>query len=133
MSLTDNERNALINLYWEKSKATMKDAKANYEMQMWSSAANRLYYAMFHAVKALFIQDKKEVSSHHGMKALLGNDYVNKGLITPDEGRAFSQMETMREKADYDCYYNITADDINEKMPIVESFLKRIAQLIGKE
>jgi hypothetical protein len=30
MSLTDNERDALINLYWEKSKATMKEAKANY-------------------------------------------------------------------------------------------------------
>ena len=76
----------------------MKEAKANYEMKMCSNAANRLYYAMFHAVKALFIQDKKEVSTHHGMKALLGNDYVNKGLISTYEGRAFSQMETMREK-----------------------------------
>ena len=98
-----------------------------------SNVANRLYYAMFHAAKALFIQDNKEVSTLHGKKALLGNDYVNKGLITTDEGRAFSQMETMREKADYDCYYNISADNIYAKMPIVESFLKRIAQLIGKE
>jgi len=34
MSHTDNERNALINMYREKSKATIKEVKANREMKI---------------------------------------------------------------------------------------------------
>ncbi len=133
MSLSDNERNALVDLYWEKSKNTMDEARATYSMKLWSSTANRLYYAMFHALKALFVKDKKDAATHHGMRALLGNDYVRTGLISSEQNKVFSNMETLREKADYDCCFNVSVEEIDSKIPLVEDFLKRIAELIGKE
>lgn len=42
----------------------------------WEAAANRLYYALFHAMSALLIKDGHQVKSHRGVMAMFGEHYV---------------------------------------------------------
>ena len=39
----------------------------------WETAANRLYYALFHAMSALLVCDGHQVKSHRGVLALFGD------------------------------------------------------------
>ena len=53
MSLDDINRTTLVNLEIEKAKSIYDDAAVLANLDRLSSAASRLYYAVFHAVSAL--------------------------------------------------------------------------------
>ncbi len=73
MSLTEEERSIVVGLEIEKAYNTYKAAKVLYDAQLWGSAANRLFYALFHAVCALLIHDGHQVSTHRGSR-VFGNN-----------------------------------------------------------
>lgn len=64
MSLTDEERKTLVALELKKARDTYEEIGILTAANRWSGAANRLYYAVFHAVSALLINDGLQVNSH---------------------------------------------------------------------
>ena len=130
MSLKDEERDTLINLYLGKSDETLDDARFNRSQERWNATANRLYYALFHAITALFVSDGIPVHSHNGMKIRFGKEYVLTGLTTDEEGKLLSQMETMRERADYDATFKASKALIDERFEAVEKMIQHIKELI---
>ena len=81
-------------------------------------AANRLYYSLFHAATALFVNDGVEVGSHKGVKAKLGQYYIVTGKMSVDHSKFLAQMETLRDKADYNIMFVASEEDVlpNEKV-----------------
>ena len=63
--------------------------------EAWGMAANRIYYACFHAMTALLVNDGHPVSTHLGMKISFGKYYVQTGVATPQQGRLFSQFDEL--------------------------------------
>lgn len=55
MSLTNEERRTLVALELKKARETYEEIGILTAANRWSGAANRLYYAVFHAVSALLI------------------------------------------------------------------------------
>ncbi|MBO4664390.1 MAG: HEPN domain-containing protein, partial [Bacteroidaceae bacterium] len=113
MKLSEENREALIALYTEKADETMAEVQVAIDAEKWSMAANRLYYALLHILTALFIKDGHPTATHLGAKMTLGLHYVKTGIITQEQGRLFSRLETLREKADYDCFFKADKDDID--------------------
>lgn len=130
MGLEDQNRLDLINLYWDKSQQTMEEAEIAISATKWNMAANRIYYSLFHAVTALLVKDKHPVGTHRGAKAALGQYYVLTGKLTAEDGRFFAQMETLRDKADYDIIFSASEDDINRFYPLAKEFLSKVKILL---
>ena len=131
MSLKEEDRQILVNLELEKADNTFKQVAVLQREGYWDTMANRLYYSMFHAVSALLINDKREVGSHKGAAIRFHQYYVKTGLFTEAEGSLYSQMESLREKSDYNCYFNVTENDIVSKVVPAESFIAKIKQYIA--
>ena len=72
MKLTDVERKTIVNLEYEKSLSFLKQVDDIAAMNFWDTAANRMYYAIFHAVSALLIKDGYKASTHKGTMSLFG-------------------------------------------------------------
>ena len=53
MNLNDEEKQSVVAYRLEKANKTLDDAKKVIEMELWATAANRLYYAAYYAVSAL--------------------------------------------------------------------------------
>ncbi|MBO4215743.1 MAG: HEPN domain-containing protein, partial [Bacteroidaceae bacterium] len=70
MSLSDEERQTLVRMELQKAHDAYEDIGILQQAGRWSGAANRLYYAVFHAVNALFIHDGHQSNSHKGSHAL---------------------------------------------------------------
>jgi uncharacterized protein (UPF0332 family) len=66
------------------------------------TAVNRLYYACFHATRAVLYERGYKPKTHKGTKVLIGKELVQKGDITRSDGKFFSQMYDRRESADYE-------------------------------
>ncbi|HJB44622.1 MAG TPA: nucleotidyltransferase domain-containing protein [Candidatus Coprenecus merdipullorum] len=78
----------------------------------WDVVANRLYYAVFHAVSALLIKDGYKVGTHKGAMLMFGQHYVRTGIFTAEESKLYSNLQMMREESDYNCVYVTTAEEM---------------------
>ena len=133
MSLDEQQRQKLVELYLSKSDELMVDAQVCITQKRWNAAANRLYYALFNAIAALFVHDHFIVGTHNGVKILFGKEYVLTGLATSEEGKLLSQMESMRERADYDVTFIATEETINERAVPVANMINHLKELINRE
>lgn len=132
MSLSAEDRETLVRLYVEKAKATWDELEIAVESEKWSMAANRMYYSLFHAVSALLVKDQHEVSSHLGAKINFGKYYVQEGIVTHEEGRLYAQLESLRERADYDCFYCTSEEDIRRFLPEAQRLFAHVINLVSE-
>lgn len=133
MRLTDEERQILVNLEYEKSLACLLQAEGNATLCFWDVVANRLYYSVFHAVSALLINDGHKVGTHKGAILMFGQYYVKEGLFPLEDAKLYSQLQAMREKGDYNCVYQTTEDEMKPLIEPVRQFVARIGDKLMKE
>lgn len=133
MSLKEEDRRILVELEMEKAYKTFNQVEVLQREQYWDTMANRLYYALFHAVSALLINDQREVGSHKGAAIRFHQYYVKTGVFTDEEGSFYSQMETLREKSDYNCFFNVTEADIVSKVAPTLLFIDKVKQYIAEQ
>ena len=133
MSLRDEDRTSLVKLVIEKAERTFAENEGLVEKGYWSTLANRLYYALFHAVSALLIYDHHEVGSHKGAAIRFHQYYVNTGVFSVDDGAFYSQMQTMREKANYNCYYDVEEEEIKAKIEPTRLLIEKIKQMVSDD
>ena len=131
MSLKEEDRQILVELELEKTYKTFRQVEVLQREGYWDTMANRLYYSLFHAVSALLINDRHEVGSHKGAAIRFHQYYVRTGVFTEEEGSFYSQMETLREKSDYNCFFNVTETDIVSKVAPASSFIEKVKQYIA--
>ena len=55
MSLTEEDKRVLVQLHLEKAHTCLADAEQLMALDSISAASNRFYYAVFHAIHALFV------------------------------------------------------------------------------
>ena len=131
MSLRDDERRTVVCLQLEKAHHNLDQIPLLCEAGYWDNVANRLYYALFHAVSALLINDGHNVGSHRGAVGAFGQHYVTTGIFSLDEGKHYSRLQGLREKADYNCAYNATEQDIAPKIEPTRLLIEKIEQYIS--
>ena len=131
MSLKEEDRKIMVSLELEKADSTFAEHEGLTENGYWNTLANRLYYALFHAVSALLISDGREVGSHKGAAIRFHQYYVRQGIFTDDEGSFYSQMETLREKADYNCFFKVTEADITARIEPTRKLIEKTKAYIA--
>ena len=130
MSLTDENKQLLVRLHLEKSHACLADGESLLTIGSVSAAANRFYYAVFHAIHALFVVEGLYSKSHHGTNAQFHQHFIKTGLLDSKFGQFVAIMENLREKADYDIVYHITRDELETLKPLTYEFVQQVEQLL---
>ena len=131
MSLNEEERKIIVGLEIEKSRRTFSEIEILRQAGLWDNIANRLYYASFHAVSALLINDGHPVGTHQGAVVMLHQHYVKTGILSKEDGAFYSQLQTLREKADYNCTYYATEEETVPRIAETAKFIDRIVGLIS--
>ena len=132
MSLNEQERQTVVRLQLEKAHSNFAQIQLLQEAGYWDNVANRLYYALFHAVSALLVHDGHNVSSHRGAVGTFGQHYVTTGIFTLEEGRHYSRLQNLREKSDYNCKYNATEAEIAPKIEPTRQLIEKIETYIAQ-
>ena len=130
MSLNDEERQAVVRLQIEKAHAIFDQIPLLCEAGYWDNVVNRLYYSLFHAVSALLINDGYNVGSHRGAVGAFGQHYVTTGIFTIEDGRHYSRLQGLREKADYNCSFNAQEKDAASKIEPTRQLIAKIEKYI---
>ena len=133
MSLKEEDRRIIVTLELERVDKTLKEMEVQQQNGLWGMVANRLYYALFHAVSALLISDGHEVGTHRGAVNRFSLYYVKTGVFTAEEGRLYSQLQGLREDSDYNCSIDIQQEEAVGKIKPTRLLIEKIKQYIAKK
>ena len=128
--LKDEEREALVKYRIEKAYGTLVEAKDCAEDNHWTLTANRLYYAVYYASKALLIQNGIVAKSHEGVIGMIGQNFVVPGIITIDEAKLLARLQNMRKTGDYDDFKEWHQEDVEPLFEKVEDYINKIKSLV---
>ena len=131
MSLNDEERKLLVEYEVEKAHKLIDQFSILENAELWDTLANRVYYAVFHAVTALLIKNGLHAGSHQGVSVLFNKHFVKENLVDEKYGRLLARLENMREKSDYTCLFETTKEEVMPLIPQAKEMIIIIENLIN--
>lgn len=118
--------NDLIKYRADRSVETLKEAKAMIDNGFWNASVNRIYYSCYYAVSALLLLKSVETGSHKGIRQMFGLHFVQKGIVSKEDGRFFSDLYDRRQTGDYDDFINYDESTVSQLFVQADEFIKRI-------
>lgn len=131
MSLNDEERKLLVEFEIEKAHKLIDQFTILENAALWDTLANRVYYAVFHAVTALLIMNGLHAGSHQGVSVLFNKHFVKENIVDEKYGRLLARLENMREKSDYTCLFETTKEEVMPMIPQAKEMISIIENLIN--
>jgi uncharacterized protein (UPF0332 family) len=133
MTLSQEERNMVIDYRIEKAKEAFEGAEANVsQLKNWAIAGNRLYYAVYYITSALLIRNKHVAHTHAGTRNFFHQYFVKTGVVSKELGHTYDKLFETRQHSDYDDFYDLEEQDV---LPLIEQtkrFIDEIEKLINE-
>ena len=129
MSLDQETRKDTVLYRMEKAQTAWNDAIFNVEHGRWGTAANRLYYALFHAVSALLIAQGIPANTHRGFLTQMNRHLVLQGTMTKEEARLVRHLFDLRQEDDYEDFIDVTENEINDILPEANALISKLTSL----
>jgi uncharacterized protein (UPF0332 family) len=114
----------------EKAKQTLHDAEILIAQKSWNSAINRLYYACFHSVQALLLNQNIAAKTHSGTKSKFFQEFILTGKIVREYGALFSDLQDWRQEGDYADFVEFDQETVEPLPEKVKVFISAIEQLL---
>ncbi|MCQ2323372.1 MAG: HEPN domain-containing protein [Paludibacteraceae bacterium] len=130
MSLSNEERHIMVTLELERARKIQSEFSVYQQNELWSTLANRMYYAVYHAAMALLIANGLHAGTHQGVYVLLNQYFIKEKLLSAEHGSLYARLQTMREKGDYNCFIETTSAELLPILPKVSAFIDAIAILV---
>ena len=133
MSLNDEEKRAVVAYRLDKANKTLDDAKKVIELELWATAANRLYYAAYYAVSALLLVNGLNAKTHDGIIRLFNMHYIKTEKIDMELGRQYNRLFTMRITGDYGDCFDLQEADVKPLLEPAKQLVTKITSLVQQE
>ena len=128
-TLDMQSRKALIKYRLDRAEETIQEAELLAREGYYNATVNRLYYACFYAVLALFVSKGIATSSHSWAKTMLGLHFVSKGLLAKEHGKTFSCLFEIRHSGDYDDFVYCDQEMADEYTSKAKAFIEAIKEI----
>ena len=123
---------ALSSIRFQKALATLESAKHDINEDDYLSANNRVYYAMYYAIRSVTILKGFDSKKHDKILGFFNREIVANAIISKDYGKIINKIKRVREKNDYDDFYIIDKEDTAKNLESVEKLIFEIKGLIEK-
>lgn len=128
--MPDETRLSLAKYRLEKARECYEDAVSTLESGAYNTAANRAYYSIFHAMRAVLALDGFDSKKHSGIISAFRQQYIKPGTFPVKHSEIIELAFKLRGKSDYDDFYVISKTDVEEQIENSKEFLNTIAGYI---
>lgn len=102
---------ALSKARLESAQTCLSDSQTLIESGGFKSSANRSYYAVFHAVRAVLALDGIDSQKHSGVIAEFRRRYIKTGVFDNEISAIIGSQFDIRAHSDYDDFFIISKED----------------------
>ncbi|MBE6815448.1 MAG: HEPN domain-containing protein [Ruminococcaceae bacterium] len=126
----ENEKKALSNVRFEHANECLTAAQSLLDSSNYKSAANRSYYAIFHAMRAVLAFDGIDMKHHSGIISEFRRLYIKTGIFDAKLSQIISILFDIRTESDYDDFFIISKQEVEEQIENAKYFLKEIERFL---
>lgn len=117
----------------ERSKDCLREAKLLLDNGEYRGAANRAYYAAFHALRAVLALDDFDSKKHSGVISKFRETYIKTGMFTPEMSDTISSLFRIRSASDYDDFYIASKADVETQYQRAEKLVAEIERYLSEK
>ena len=117
---------ALSKYRFEKAQDCLKIAIRLYDDKEYGYSQNRAYYAVFNAIRSITVLDGFDSSKHSGIIAYFNQNYVKTDIFDKECSIIIRKASTLREKSDYEDFYDPSEEDTLDVIEKTKSFLNSV-------
>lgn len=130
--MLNEDRISLCNYRIEKAEACLKSAKLIKDSGDYASAANRSYYSIFHAIRAVMALDGEDRKKHSGVIAYFLENYIKNGLFDKEYSYIIKNAFQVRQESDYDDFCIISKEDVDEQIENARKLIDAVKIYVSK-
>ena len=118
---------------FDHAKECLQDAKLLLAGESYRSAANRAYYTVFHAMRAVLALDGVDMKHHSGIMSEFRKRYIKTGIFSANLSGIISELSSVREGSDYNDFFIVSKVDTIQQVQDAESFLSEIQSYLATQ
>ncbi len=117
----------------EHAKDCLREAKLLLDNGEYRGAANRSYYAAFHAMRAVLALNGFDSKKHSGIISKFRELYIKTGQFTPELSDAIGSLFNVRSASDYDDFYVASKADVELQYQRATKLVSEIASYLAEK
>jgi uncharacterized protein (UPF0332 family) len=126
----DDLTQTLVNLRLEKAQECLRDAERTIADNAFFNAANRSYYSIFHAMRAMLVIDGFSSKTHSGVISEFNRRYLKTEIFPKKFSNIIEKAFRVRNNSDYDDFYLLSKEDVLQQTANAKVFLITIESYI---
>lgn len=116
----------LSNARIEHAMDCLREAQLLLGGEEYKGAANRAYYAAFHALRAVLILDGFDSKKHSGIIAKFRENYLKTQLFSKEISDYIASLFRVRTASDYDDFYIVSKEESIAQFEKAKSIVEQI-------
>ncbi len=128
--MLDEERKALSKLRLDNAKERLSFIPGILELGDYKTAANRAYYSVFFAMRAVLALDGFDSKKHSGIISEFRKNYIKTGIFSTEMSDIISSLFNVRSSSDYDDFYIISKEKVTKQYENAKLFVETIDEYL---
>ena len=116
----------------EVAQECLDTAKINIDAGQYKAAANRSYYCVFNAMRGVLALDDVDFKKHKGVINYFRENYIKTNIFEKTLSKTLDTLFRVRNASDYDDFYAISKEEVNEQIEQAEYFLGKVKEYLLK-
>ena len=127
------QQKGLSNARYLHAEECLTEAKALLSNEHYKGAANRSYYAIFHAMRSALVFYDIDMKKHSGIISEFRKEFIKEKIFDETMSDIISKSFSYRQDSDYDDFFVISKEEVQEQVANAEIFLKEIKAYLDKK
>ncbi len=98
-----------------------------------AQAAGRVYYAAFHAARALLFSIGVAPRSHEALRSLFALHFVKTGRMATPHSKTLAELEGLRSTGDYDPNFALLVEDLQPELERARQVVADAKRLLAEQ
>jgi len=111
--------------YWKRAVDALALAQVGVKVAQ-DGAANRAYYAVFHAASALFAMEGRFFTRHSAIESAVHSELVHKGRWDKELGALYTDLHKLRNVGDYGDFRHVSSQEAADAVAAAIRILRAV-------
>lgn len=99
----------------------------------YKTVANRSYYAIFSAMRAVLALDGFDSKKHSGIIAEFRKNYLKTEILPKELSQMIDALVEIRQSSDYDDFYIVSKEEVHEQLQNAKAFIWEVEKFLTKK
>jgi len=114
----------------DKAKECLHVAEYLISPEEYLAVLNRSYYAIFHAIRAIFAIEGVDRRKHSGVISYFQQNYVKTGLFDKEFSKVVQEAFEIRQESDYEDFYVISKEEAIKQYENAKKFVISVDEYV---